>query len=170
MPTAASDDILLPMKHAWLVMVVLIASAACHRDTGGTPSNTPEAAAPSGTPGAPANAPAGPAAEPAAPAGPAGRPFAGYPPLEDACVADDDCGLVEQVRTDPGLTGCCRQCNTFVAGTQAWVTATIEACIAAGPCNDPLNCPMTTVRPFIAACEEGRCVVRRDPAVWGEAR
>jgi hypothetical protein len=165
------------MKSIWLVMVVLVVSAAsCKRDKSDAPSSPPSAAAPSDATTAPTTAPEtpppppdAPASVPAAPVAPAGRPFAGYPPLEDACAADGDCVLVLALRAEPGLTGCCMQCNVYLSGTQAWADAAVAACNAAGPCSDQIPCPATARNPFMPACEQGRCVVKKDPAVWGDA-
>ena len=152
LPVSASNDIIHMMKRDWLVVVVLIVLAACHRDTDRTPSDTP------------------PSGATAVRGGAAGRAFAGYPPIDAACTTKGDCALVSKLRTESGLTGCCSQCNTFEAGTHTWVEEAIRACNAAGPCSDPLNCPMPTRNPFMAVCEQGRCVVRHDPAVWGAGK
>lgn len=146
------------MKLALLVMSVLVVAPGCHRDKGDVPSSPPSPATAPSAPSVPAHA------------APAARPFTSYPSERGACASDGDCELVGALRTDPGLTGCCRQCNAFEAGTHAWAAAAIQACVAAGPCNEPLNCPTTTVNPFLPVCEQGRCVVRRNPAVWGADR
>ncbi len=125
------------MRRWVLLLSLLCASVGCRREP------TPSAARPQ-----------------------AGRPFSGYPPQGTACATDGDCALVGALRAEPGLTGCCEECNRWVAGTRAWAEEAIAACNAAGPCSDPLPCPETTVNPFLAKCEQGRCVVRRNPAVW----
>ncbi len=154
------------MKRILLVAAVLTISMACRRDAADVPPNqpateaashSPETTAPEKTPGTVSKAPAG-------------QPFAGYPPIENACASDGDCQLVLNLRTDPSLTGCCRECNSYVAGSRAWASTAIEACNAAGRCSNPLLCPSAHSSPFLAACDQGRCVVRRNPAVWRDAR
>lgn len=159
------------MKHVWLSLIALIGLTACPQNNPEAPPNPPAYELPSKIPAGSPDVAENPVKVPAKQVHvPHRQRFTNYPPAEVSCSTHDDCQLVSALRTDPGLMGCCRKCLDYVAGTRAWAVKAVEACKAAGPCNNPLNCPLPTVNPYRAECERGSCVVKRDPVVWGENR
>jgi hypothetical protein len=159
--------------RAALLVLLAATGAACRREeparaaapagesvpAGNAPANN----LPASVPGA---APGGGASVLGAPTTPPGVLFTSYPPQTGTCTANTDCELVGALRTAPGLTGCCIECNSYVAGTHAWAGLARAACSAAAQCSHAEACPQVTVIPFVAACDSGHCVVSRNPAVW----
>ena len=137
------------MRTAILGGVLLAAS--CHAPSGGEgvpPPSVDAAPAPSASQQNTTPAPSA-SQQDAAPPPPAPS---GLPPVERACVRDEDCAVA--MISASGEHTCCPACQT-TAGTRRWYAGLRRRCGAHPPADcPPLACPMGPTR---AVCSSGVC-------------